>query len=56
VPLLAVSLYFLLDSSVDLGAALRILALLVAVTLTGTAATLLVLRAARPGGPGLLGP
>jgi diguanylate cyclase (GGDEF)-like protein len=45
VPLLAVSVYFLLDSSVDLGAALRILALLVAVTLTGTAATLLVLRA-----------
>jgi diguanylate cyclase (GGDEF)-like protein len=44
-PLLTVSLYFLLDSSVDLGAALRILALLVAVTLTGTAATLLVLRA-----------
>ena len=56
VPLLGVSVYFLLDSSVDLGAALRILALLVAVTLTGTAATLLVLRAARPGGPGLLGP
>src|SRR5918998_1933257 len=45
VPLLAVSVYFLLDSSVDLGAALRILALLVAVTLTGTAATLLALRA-----------
>ena len=44
-PLLAVSVYFLLGSSVDLGAALRILALLVAVTLVGTAATLLALRA-----------
>jgi diguanylate cyclase (GGDEF)-like protein len=40
-----VSVYFLLGYSVDLGAALRILALLVAVTLVGTAATLLALRA-----------
>ena len=44
-PLLGVALYLLLGSSVGLGAALRILALLVAVTLVGTAATLLALRA-----------
>ena len=39
-PLLGAALYLLLGSSVGLGAALRILALLVAVTLVGTAATL----------------
>jgi hypothetical protein len=44
-PLLGSALYFLLGSTVGLGAALRILALLVAVTLIGTAATLLALRA-----------
>ena len=44
-PLLGASLYLLLGSSVSLGAALRILAILVAVTLVGTAATLLALGA-----------
>ena len=44
-PLLGAALYLLLGSSVGLEAALRILALLVAVTLAGTAATLLALRA-----------
>jgi diguanylate cyclase (GGDEF)-like protein len=44
-PLLGAALYLLLGSSVGLGAALRILALLVAVTLLGTAATLLALGA-----------
>ncbi len=44
-PLLGATLYLLLGSSVDLGEALRILALLVAVTLVGTAATLLALGA-----------
>src|SRR5215211_1558266 len=44
-PLLGAPLYLLLGSSVGLGAALRILTLLVAVTLVGTAATLLVLEA-----------
>ena len=44
-PLLGAALYLLLGSSVGLGATLRILALLVAVTLVGTAATLLALRA-----------
>ena len=44
-PLLALALYFLLGSSVGLGAASRIMVLLVAVTLAGTAATLLALRA-----------
>jgi hypothetical protein len=39
------ALYLLLDSSVGLGAALRILALLMAVTLAGTAVTLLALGA-----------
>jgi len=43
-PLLALALYLLLGSSFGLGAALRILALVVAVTLLGTAVTLLVLR------------
>jgi predicted signal transduction protein with EAL and GGDEF domain len=42
-PLLGAALYLLLGSSVGLGAALRILAILVAVTLVGTAATLLAL-------------
>ncbi len=40
-PLLGAALYLLLGSSVGLGAALRILALLVTVTLAGTADTLL---------------
>jgi diguanylate cyclase (GGDEF)-like protein len=44
-PLLGAALYLLLGSSVSLGAALRILALLVAVTLLGAAATLVVLGA-----------
>jgi diguanylate cyclase (GGDEF)-like protein len=44
-PLLGAALYLLLGSSVGLGEALRILALLVAVTLVGTAATLLALGA-----------
>jgi diguanylate cyclase (GGDEF)-like protein len=44
-PLLGAALYLLLGSSVGLGAALRILALLVAVTLAGTAVTLLALGA-----------
>ena len=44
-PLLGTALYLLLGSSVGLGAALRILALLVVVTLLGTAATLLALGA-----------
>ncbi len=44
-PLLGAALYLLLGSSVGLGAALRILTLLVAVTLVGTAATLLALGA-----------
>ena len=44
-PLLALALYLLLGSSIGLGAALRILALLVVVTLAGTAVTLLALRA-----------
>jgi GGDEF domain-containing protein len=44
-PLLGAALYLLLGSSVGLGAALRILAILVAVTLVGTAATLLALGA-----------
>jgi len=44
-PLLGAALYLLLGSAVGLGAALRILALLVAVTLLGTAATLLALGA-----------
>jgi diguanylate cyclase (GGDEF)-like protein len=44
-PLLGAALYLLLDSSVGLGAAMRILALLVVVTLLGTAATLLALGA-----------
>ncbi|HKH38629.1 MAG TPA: GGDEF domain-containing protein [Rubrobacter sp.] len=44
-PLLGAALYLLLGSSVGLGAALRILALLVVVTLVGTAATLLALGA-----------
>ena len=44
-PLVGAALYLLLGSSVGLGAALRILALLVAVTLLGTAATLLALGA-----------
>ena len=46
-PLLALALYLLLGSSVGLGAALRILALVLVVTLLGTAATLLALRALR---------
>ena len=44
-PLLGAALYLLLGSSVGLEAALRILALLVAVTLAGTAVTLLALGA-----------
>jgi diguanylate cyclase (GGDEF)-like protein len=44
-PLLGAALYLLLGSSVSLGAALRILALLVTVTLLGAAATLVVLGA-----------
>ena len=44
-PLLGAALYLLLGSSVGLGAALRILVLLVAVTLVGTAVTLLALGA-----------
>ena len=44
-PLLGVALYLLWASSVGLWEELRILALLVAVTLAGTAATLLALRA-----------
>jgi diguanylate cyclase (GGDEF)-like protein len=44
-PLLGTALYLLLGSSVGLGAALRILALLVVVTLVGTAATLVALGA-----------
>jgi diguanylate cyclase (GGDEF)-like protein len=44
-PLLGAALYLLLGSSVGLGAALRILALLMAVTLAGTAVTLLALGA-----------
>ena len=44
-PLLGAALYLLLGSSVGLGEALRILAFLVAVTLVGTAATLLALGA-----------
>jgi diguanylate cyclase (GGDEF)-like protein len=44
-PLLGAALYLLLGSSVGLGAALRILALLVAVTLLGSAATLVALGA-----------
>jgi diguanylate cyclase (GGDEF)-like protein len=44
-PLLVAALYLLLGTSVGLGAALRILAILVAVTLVGTAATLLALGA-----------
>ena len=39
-PLLGAALYLLLGSSVGLGAALRILTLLVAITLVGTAVTL----------------
>ena len=44
-PLLGAAVYLLLGSSIGLGAALRILALLVVVTLLGTAATLLALGA-----------
>jgi diguanylate cyclase (GGDEF)-like protein len=44
-PLLAVALYLLLGSSAGLGEALRVLALLAAVTLAGQAFTLLALRA-----------
>jgi diguanylate cyclase (GGDEF)-like protein len=44
-PLLGVAFYLLWGSSAGLGEELRILALLVAVTLVGTAATLLALRA-----------
>ena len=44
-PLLGVALYLLLGSSVSLGGTLRILALLVVVTLVGTAATLVALGA-----------
>jgi diguanylate cyclase (GGDEF)-like protein len=44
-PLLGAALYLLLGSSVGLGAALRILVLLVAVALVGAAATLLALGA-----------
>jgi diguanylate cyclase (GGDEF)-like protein len=44
-PLLGAALYLLLGSAVGLGPALRILALLVGVTLVGTAATLLALGA-----------
>ena len=44
-PLIALVFYLLLGSSLGLGPALRILALMVVVTLVGTAATLLVLRA-----------
>jgi len=44
-PLLGAALHLLLGSSVSLGAALRILALLVVVTLVGTAATLVALGA-----------
>jgi predicted signal transduction protein with EAL and GGDEF domain len=44
-PLLGAALYLLLGTSVGLGAALRILAILVAVTLVGTAATLVALGA-----------
>ena len=43
-PLIALALYLLLSSSVGLGPALRILALVVAVTLLGTLAMLLALR------------
>ena len=43
-PLIALVFYLLLGSSLGLGPALRILALMVVVTLVGTAATLLVLR------------
>jgi diguanylate cyclase (GGDEF)-like protein len=44
-PLIALVFYLLLGSPLGLGPALRILALMVVVTLVGTAATLLVLRA-----------
>ena len=44
VPLIALVFYLLLGSPLGLGPALRILALMVVVTLVGTAATLLVLR------------
>ena len=44
VPLIALAFYLLLVSSVGLGPALRILALVAAVTLLGTVATLLALR------------
>ena len=44
VPLIALVFYLLLGSSVGIGPALRILALMVAVTLLGTGATLLALR------------
>ena len=44
-PLLLAALYLLLGSSVGIGAAVRILALLVMITLLGTAATLLALGA-----------
>jgi diguanylate cyclase (GGDEF)-like protein len=44
-PLLALALYLLLGSPVGIGTALRILALVLVVTLLGTAATLLALRA-----------
>ncbi len=44
-PLIAVAFYLMLGSSVGLGPTLRILVLLVAVTLLGTGATLLALRA-----------
>ena len=44
-PLLGAAVYLLLGSSVGWGAALRILALLVVVTLVGTAATLVALGA-----------
>ena len=43
-PLLALAIYLLLGSSVGAGTALRILGLVVAVNLAGTAVTLLVLR------------
>ena len=44
-PLIALAAYLLLGSSLGLGPSLRILALMVTVTLVGTAATLLALRA-----------
>ena len=44
-PLIALVFYLLLGSSLGLGVALRILALMVVVTLVGTAVTLLALRA-----------